>query len=396
MAKQEGRKEAFIYKNPSDYVASGATKQERKDIKEELENKNFMINVTPVDVARIKTLIGSSGMPSEIVWAAIENGMVWANCHVDESSNTYKIEMGKPVCFSMSTGKHVTGLNPDWEEDEYIIIGIAWKNFEGPGTGRIPISLSKQDTRVKVQLVMFRLEEELFHSPSPNVGKAKARIVDPATMLTKPGPVIIVYDDEVKWTGPGLPAPSGDDGGDDRSGSAIGWAAFKNDFTSTGEVESEDDVGLAKFSIVSMGSFFRYISGLMQDGSRGTILAAWDGDFLPPGDTLHSLPCQMPEGECYYYAVWNEVDYQYELFEFCCVSSSSSSSFSSSSSSSSSKSSSPSSSESESSSSFSSSSDDCDWITVLTSASFNRFTCELTTCERQICIEPDRIRPTTC
>ena len=118
-------------------------------------------------------------------------------------------------------------------------------------------------------LVMFRLEEEL------QVGRsASARMMDECDLVTIEGAAITVMDDERKWFGRGDPAPSGDAGGDGRisgtSVSNVGWAM---------RVTGCEDLF---YSIVSMGTWYRWIEGVLSADSWVIHLTdvdrGWDGD----------------------------------------------------------------------------------------------------------------------
>lgn len=69
------------------------------------------------------------------------DGIVWATANV-QSDGTYPILKNQPVCLDPTTGKYVTGIDPDWQGDEYYLVGVAMQTFAGPGVKKIPIKLS--------------------------------------------------------------------------------------------------------------------------------------------------------------------------------------------------------------------------------------------------------------
>lgn len=78
------------------------------------------------------------------------DGIVWATANVMPGTSTYVVTKNKPVCLDPTTGKYITGVNPDWQGDEYYIVGTALETYAGPGKRKIPIKLTpppvKQDT----------------------------------------------------------------------------------------------------------------------------------------------------------------------------------------------------------------------------------------------------------
>lgn len=74
------------------------------------------------------------------------DGLVWVFAYVDGTPNTATIQKNQPVVFDMVTGCSVTGIDPDWSEEEYVIVGTAMEGYAGPGRKRIVIKLSPPPT----------------------------------------------------------------------------------------------------------------------------------------------------------------------------------------------------------------------------------------------------------
>jgi hypothetical protein len=162
--------------------------------------------------------------------------------------------------------------------------------------------------KITSALVMFRLEANLARG-----GTAAARLVDPATLLTQPGATITVSDDELKWFGKGAAAPSGNAGGDGRGAGAtlanLGWASLKS---------------AGVYSILSMGTWYRWISGTLEEDSWDVTSAnvtGWDGEAVADGGdgtvTLNGACIEPMEG-LFFVAVLNEITLQYQVVTICC------------------------------------------------------------------------------
>lgn len=168
------------------------------------------------------------------------------------------------------------------------------------------------------EVIMFRLEEELLRGSN-----ASARMVDPSSLTTKAGAIITVYDDEKKWFGRGTAAESGDDGGDARGTSNLGWCSRKSE---------------SNYSIISMGTWYRWIQGTLaanQDANPWRAMVAdcdgWDGEWVRPDDTQESgaggeyitlnrgcVPDASAADAAFFIAVFDEIDLAYRLLVFCC------------------------------------------------------------------------------
>lgn len=162
------------------------------------------------------------------------------------------------------------------------------------------------------QVIMFRLEAEQLRGMA-----AHARIIDPKTLITKPGAVIVVQDDDHKWYGRGVPAPAGDEGGDPPGESNIGKAMR------TGAEEDDSRV----YSIIAMGTWFRFITGNLTASSwevdAGSV-QGWDGEWARADDgtasgtlTL-SGACVDPVEGAFFIAVFDERGRTYRVITLCC------------------------------------------------------------------------------
>jgi hypothetical protein len=163
---QEQFPESFVFSQNESYhridgYPSLSAAEARKEIKALLDNKRFMVNVSPIVKADLQEQFGSL---NSLDVAAVCNGMIWVNCYVESNeANTYRIEHGKPVCFDTVTGRCVTGINPNWDKSEYKIIGTAWKSFSGPGYGKIPVRLTDaQDGGGVSSGILFTLTSHLY------------------------------------------------------------------------------------------------------------------------------------------------------------------------------------------------------------------------------------------
>lgn len=150
--------EAFPRENPANYILSaypGATGADaRRQIKILLNEKNFMVNVSPFKKSDIQSAIGGSSLPSSMVAAAVENGMIWTKCYYDGTNKTGEIKAGAFVVFDTVTGKAVTGINEAWNGDEYKIVGVAWKSYSTTsGFGRIPITLQRSNEQIQFEFL---------------------------------------------------------------------------------------------------------------------------------------------------------------------------------------------------------------------------------------------------
>lgn len=71
-------------------------------------------------------------------------GTTWVLARGNTSDYTYPITSGKKVCFCIQDAASVTGIDPDWNDDEYRIVGTALESFSSTGPTVIMVKLEAQ------------------------------------------------------------------------------------------------------------------------------------------------------------------------------------------------------------------------------------------------------------
>lgn len=138
--------EAFLFQERSQYTLAYRQEQDalltdaeaRREIVSDLKNVNVAVNIAPVTKEQLHQVFGD--LPDFFVNAAKISGLVWVWAYCDGTLNTGAIVAGKPVVVDTVTGKCVTGIHQTWGQDEYKIVGIAWKSHSS-GFAKIPIRL---------------------------------------------------------------------------------------------------------------------------------------------------------------------------------------------------------------------------------------------------------------
>lgn len=80
----------------------------------------------------------------EVPMRVINRGVAFLkSSYASGNINHYPIYYNRPVCVDLTNIRNVTGLNPDWTPEEFLIVGIALKpNITGDGVTRgIPVRL---------------------------------------------------------------------------------------------------------------------------------------------------------------------------------------------------------------------------------------------------------------
>lgn len=128
----------------SDFPTSTPS-EARIDIARRLRRRSFAVNVNPIIKQDMIDAVGELDEEEHINAAIVTSGVVIANGYVDFTDNTYPILPGKPVVFDTVTGRAVTGINPKWSPEEYVIIGTAHMGLwpVSAGFGRVPIILGQ-------------------------------------------------------------------------------------------------------------------------------------------------------------------------------------------------------------------------------------------------------------
>lgn len=101
----------------------------RRKIKEGLDKSNFGISASRFNSKMLKRVTGKETITGELESEAILDGTVLVNCYYDGTSKTGEIKIGEPVAFDTVTGKAVTGVNEDWADNEYKILGTALESY---------------------------------------------------------------------------------------------------------------------------------------------------------------------------------------------------------------------------------------------------------------------------
>lgn len=157
----------------SDY-GTDTGREARIQIARILRGKSFAINVNPLVKSEMTEVVGEFDNADEdsnwIQAAVVTSGIIIANAYWDGSDNTYVITNGQPVVFDTVTGRCVTGINPKWSPEEYVIVGTALLGFWPPGSpafGRIPIHLGQQ---LLPDVIRYgQLTEDLLHGGEAEV-----------------------------------------------------------------------------------------------------------------------------------------------------------------------------------------------------------------------------------
>lgn len=95
----------------------------KKKIVKLLSGMQFGVNAVPLHKDRI---IDAAGSVVDLTHEVRNNGTVMVLGNVTSNQDiTYPIRNGAPLCFDMESGYAVTGVNPNWQADEYKLVGIA-------------------------------------------------------------------------------------------------------------------------------------------------------------------------------------------------------------------------------------------------------------------------------
>jgi hypothetical protein len=130
----------------SSYNGLPSNAEKRREIKKLLDKHNFGITPEKITAFRAGRQTGIGGLPQSMSAMAIMEGIVYVRCYWDNTTNTGKIEHGKPVVFDTVKGWGVTGINAAWGTDEYKILGTAMDDYQstaGNG-GLVPIKLDPE------------------------------------------------------------------------------------------------------------------------------------------------------------------------------------------------------------------------------------------------------------
>lgn len=113
------------------YTLAGATgagdHEKRINIVKLLESKTLVINTIPIsdNIAAVVDLTEEATCVAPMK----ASGIVLVRAFFDDTDNTGRIEIGRPVAFDMVTGVAVTGVNDTWLQAEYHRIGLSLDNF---------------------------------------------------------------------------------------------------------------------------------------------------------------------------------------------------------------------------------------------------------------------------
>lgn len=143
--------------------------QARKRIVKLLSGMQFGVNVVPVEK---RTIVDAAGRVVDLTNEVRNNGVVMTLGNAGNTALTYFIRNGAPVCFDMSTGYCVTGVNPNWQSDEYKIIGTAMGEVED-GIQLVPIKFGSPASSGGTVNRMAVLQQALFKGKSASASLMK-------------------------------------------------------------------------------------------------------------------------------------------------------------------------------------------------------------------------------
>ncbi len=142
-------------RDPSEFTLSWSgwgsetNAEKRRVIAQKLKDYNFAVNPVKISLADFKAIVGIKLIgdgTDEFETDGYMEGIYMVNAHVDGTSDTGTIQQGQSVVFDTTTGRCVTGINEDWETDEYKIVGTSLVDFEyssgDPDEKAIPIRMT--------------------------------------------------------------------------------------------------------------------------------------------------------------------------------------------------------------------------------------------------------------
>lgn len=103
----------------------------RRKIVKMLAGMQFGVNAIPVER---RTVIDAAGSSVDLTHEVRNNGVVMVLANGD----AYPIRNGAQLCFDMTTGYCVSGVDPEWQPEEYKLVGISMGEVE---TGIQPIPM---------------------------------------------------------------------------------------------------------------------------------------------------------------------------------------------------------------------------------------------------------------
>lgn len=111
-------------------------------------NLKIGVNLLDINKTRLQSVTlreGEQDQSLSVPIRVLNKGVAFVIADYDlDNTNTYKVFLNKPVCINLSNIRHVTGINPHWTLEEFIIIGIALADWTFPGSKTIPIHLIEQ------------------------------------------------------------------------------------------------------------------------------------------------------------------------------------------------------------------------------------------------------------
>lgn len=103
----------------------------RRKIVKMLAGMQFGVNAVPVER---RTVIDAAGSSVDLTHEVRNNGVVMVLANGD----AYPIRNGAPLCFDTTTGYCVSGVDPEWQAEEYKLVGTSMGEVE---TGIQPIPM---------------------------------------------------------------------------------------------------------------------------------------------------------------------------------------------------------------------------------------------------------------
>lgn len=139
----------------------GTATEIRQTITSLLRERRVAVNGSVIKRTRIEEMLESinpaTGLAVKIPF--VYQGAVLVKGNGDTEEGSYPIQAHKNVCFDMTHGNGVTGINPNWHPKEYYPVGIALKSLSS-GQAIVPIALVTPRAE-EASLIPFRLTATL-------------------------------------------------------------------------------------------------------------------------------------------------------------------------------------------------------------------------------------------
>lgn len=166
--------------------------EKRRTITSKLRKYNVAVNTAPISKNRLKNF-GADGI-SKVRGKAILEGITFVK-GIGGSGNRYAIRQGFPVVFDITDGRCVTGLNPEWDDDEYYMIGVALEDHGGGTLKDIPVRLIPRppdSTRIRLGVVTSAIT--ISTDARPGKGTVQIKTIDSSEQYASSTESLTVYN----------------------------------------------------------------------------------------------------------------------------------------------------------------------------------------------------------